>query len=365
MKILEADILNRAIINIPPPKGIDSMLWESFLEKLAQVRPYLWENHKDAVSTNFLEPGISAVLTLPTGAGKSTLSELKIASCLYSGKKVIYLVPTHALEDQVSKNLKVLFTDFRSDNSEFDSEYTEIGDNESFPISVMTPERCLTLINLNSDLFASIGLIVFDEFHLINGKNIQKDRRSLDAMYCLTSLLSLVPNADFLLISAMVENGSEISEWIGTILNRECKLFNSSWKPTRQLHGCLVFEENKIKILSEKLQRAIKERRTKGPPISLRNQMGIVPHCFFSLKNVWETNENKDYYRIQLLEDEVLLGINDVWKLTTNRNEIAANLGIHFSNLGLKTLIFVDDPRIAQSTSKRISAGLDKRKNCL
>lgn len=77
--------------------------------KISKERPYLWENHKDAVDTNFLDPGISSVLTLPTGAGKSTLSELKIASCLYSGRKVIYLVPTHALEDQVNKNLKTFF----------------------------------------------------------------------------------------------------------------------------------------------------------------------------------------------------------------------------------------------------------------
>lgn len=363
LKLLEEDILSRGVINIPAPKGVDSILWESFLAKLAKERPYLWENHKNAIDTNFLEPGISSVLTLPTGAGKSTLSELKIASCIYSGKYVIYIVPTHALEDQVNKNLKNLFSEYEPENSEFDGEYTELGKLNSFPVMVMTPERCLTLLNMTPDLFEMIGLIVFDEFHLVNGKNIQKDRRSVDAMYCLVSLLSIVPNSDFLLISAMVENGQEISEWIQNTLNRECKLFNSSWKPTRQLHGCLVFEEKEIKMLVQKVKLANSLKKTNSPPMNLRREMAITPHCFFSLKNVWETDNDNDYYRTKLLDENVLLGLNTNWKLTTNRNDIAAKLGTHFSKLGLKTLIFVDNPKIANSTAQKINKDLSDRKN--
>ena len=54
LKILEADILNRAVINTSTPKGVDNMKWKNFLGKLASTRPYLWENHKTAVETNFL-----------------------------------------------------------------------------------------------------------------------------------------------------------------------------------------------------------------------------------------------------------------------------------------------------------------------
>ncbi len=363
LKILEKDISNRGVINISPPKGLDPILWESFLAKLAKDRPYLWENHKDVLNTNFLELGISSVLTLPTGAGKSTLTELKIASCLYSGKKVIYLVPTHALKDQVIKNLMTLFTEFKPAQIEVDAEFTEFGESNSFPISVLTPERCLTLLNMSSDLLNGIGLIVFDEFHLINGKNIQKDRRAIDAMYCLISLLTTIPNSDFLLISAMVENGIEIAEWIQTILGRECKLFNSSWKPTRQLHGCLIFEHKEIYTLQEEILKNFTTKKTINPPKKLIEEMEIIPHCFFSLKNIWETVDDSDYYRIQLLNEKILLGINNKWHLTTNRNDIAAKLGIHFSKLGLKTLIFVDDPRIANSTSQKINETLIGRKN--
>lgn len=363
LKILEEGIFDRGVINIPPPKTIDQILWKQFLEKLALDRPYLWDNHKEAVNTNFLEVGTSAVITLPTGSGKSTLSELKIASCLISKKRVIYLTPTHALEDQVKKNLMTLFSEYQPHFTEFDGEYTELDQEEAFPILVMTPERCLTFINLNSDFFQTIGLVVFDEFHLIHGTDIRKDRRSIDAMFCLISLFTIIPQSDYLLISAMVQNGEEVREWIASITKRECILFNSSWKPTRQLHGCLVFEDNEIKSLKRSIRLEQTLGKTKLPSTRLKTNASAVPHCFFSLKNVWETVDDQDYFRTQILDNAVLLGINNWWGLTSNRNEIAARLGIHFSSLGLKTLLFVDDPRIANATAQKISEGLIGKNN--
>jgi ATP-dependent RNA helicase DOB1 len=363
LKILEGDILKRGVINIPTPNGIDAQAWRIFLEKLSSQRPYLWENHKDAVNTDFLNPSISAILTLPTGAGKSTLSELKIASCLISGKKVIYLVPTHALEDQVNKSLATLFEEYKPELIELDAEFTEWEDSNSFPILVMTPERCLTLLNTSEDDFQNVGLIVFDEFHLIHGTDIHKDRRAVDAMYCIISLFTLIPQADYLLISAMVENGNEIREWVQKITQRECLLFNSSWKPTRQLHGCLVFEEDEVLSLRRLANDEKVAGKRKGPSVNLKKSMNIYPHCLFSLKNIWETVQNTDYLRTKILYEKVLLDVNKSWNLTTNRNNIAAKLAIHFSTMGLKTLIFVDNPGTATSTAKKINDSL-LRPNC-
>lgn len=363
LKLLEEDIFTRAIIDIPPPSGVDPVLWQTFLEKLAIDRPYLWENHKDALNTNFLDPGISAVLTFPTGAGKSTLSELKIASCLYSGRKVIYLVPTHALEDQVSSNLRPLFSEFEPINIEFGSEFTDFDEIDGFPIVVMTPERCLTFLNINPDFFNRIGLVVFDEFHLIHGTDIKKDRRSVDAMYCLLSIFTLATHADYLLISAMVENGSEIASWIAEITSRECHVFSSTWKPTRQLHGCLIFEERKIIGLNEIINEYRRNATTQAPPAKLKGELIIDPFCFFSLKNIWETEDDNDYLKSKILSHSTFLGISNRWQLTSNRNFIAADLAIHFSSLGLKTLVFVDDPRITNSTARRIAEALSERNN--
>ena len=56
-----------------------------------------------------MDVGRSAVLVLPTGAGKTTISELKIAATLAAGRKVIFLVPTLALVDQLRDDLAESF----------------------------------------------------------------------------------------------------------------------------------------------------------------------------------------------------------------------------------------------------------------
>lgn len=363
LEILEGEIYQRGVITIPVPVGVDSTLWKEFLTKLAESRPYLWENHKAAVTTNFLNPGISAVLTLPTGAGKTTLSELKIASALYARGKVVYLVPTHALEDQVNQNLKDLFTEYQNINFEIDGEYSDIEEMNSFPILVMTPERCLSLVNTSSELFNNVNLVAFDEFHLIHGTDIKKDRRAVDAMYCLLQLFTMLPQADYLLISAMVENGEEIRQWIQQITGRECKLFSSTWKPTRQLHGCIVYDKTKVDQLQGRLNEARRHATTRGVPVAIKNSLVITPECFFSLKNIWETENDEDYFRTQITDTSVKLTTGANWNLTSNRNVIATTLAVHFARLKLKTLVFVDNPRICKSVSESINEQLSDQQN--
>lgn len=366
LKLLETEIYQRAVVNIPAPPRLDAILWWDFLKRLAAGRPYLWENHQQVIGDGFLEIGVSAILTLPTGAGKSTLSELKIATSVISGKKVLYLVPTHALEFQVKRNLNALFDITVQDTLIRDGEYTELAGDDSASIMVMTPERCLTILNLSPETFTNIGLVVFDEFHLIHG--IPNNRRAIDAMYCLLNLFETVPQGDFLLISAMVENGEEIAQWIASILGRECRLFNSIWKPTRQLQGCVVYQKTDINSMNELVRKVKAESTTVHPGRGLQNQLHLQPYCFFSVKSLWESKRMKDYYTAPITHRHVSLAAkknswNRQWSLTPNRNMVAGQLALHFAEMGLKTLVFVKDPKAALSTSKVIENGLSRKAN--
>jgi D-beta-D-heptose 7-phosphate kinase/D-beta-D-heptose 1-phosphate adenosyltransferase len=66
----------------------------------------MWPNHRQAVQREFHQTGVSGVVVLPTGAGKTTVSSLKIAGVLARGKKVVFLAPTHALVGQTQRALK-------------------------------------------------------------------------------------------------------------------------------------------------------------------------------------------------------------------------------------------------------------------
>ena len=67
-----------AITNIPPPPGSDNGFWQRWVAYRAKKFPFVWPNHRKAIEQGFHESGKSAVLVLPTGAGKTTVSSLKI-----------------------------------------------------------------------------------------------------------------------------------------------------------------------------------------------------------------------------------------------------------------------------------------------
>ena len=79
---------------------------------MSRDRPYLWRNHRNAIDMGYLERGVSSAISFPTGGGKSTLAELKIAVALLLGQKVVFLAPTNALVDQTATALKKTFEDF-------------------------------------------------------------------------------------------------------------------------------------------------------------------------------------------------------------------------------------------------------------
>ena len=71
-------------------------------------------------------------------------------------------------------------------------------DSIDFPeIIVTTPERCLMLQSLQPDGFAEVGLVMFDECHLLHPREADRSRRSIDAMLCLLNLTQLAPTPIF------------------------------------------------------------------------------------------------------------------------------------------------------------------------
>lgn len=340
-----------ALINIPVPEGVDVDRWKRFLHKRCmQGRPFIWKNHGSAIYNHFLDLGVSSIFTYPTGAGKSTIVQLKIASSILADRRVIVLVPTHALESQMKRELSAIFKEnfFQQmfAGGEF-SEYFE-GENEQ-KIMVMTPERCLTVLSDASDRFNNVGLVIFDEFHLMGAQESGNDSRSLTAMFTMLEIFEKLPQVDFVLLSAMVKNSHDIADWLKSVTDRECLVFDDKWKPTRQLQGCLVYEQSEIKKLQD-------EARTN--PLNKSNKklvasMLATPWSLFCLKTVWDSQQIRDYSRVKLLNHQISLGISSTTrKLTPNRNQVACQIASAFVQNGLRVMIFVDTPRSAQSIQK-------------
>lgn len=340
-----------ALIHIPVPEGVDAERWKSFLhERCMHGRPFIWKNHGFAIYNRFLDLGVSSIFTYPTGAGKSTIVQLKIASSILADRRVIVLVPTHALESQMKRELSAIFKENFSQQMFAGGEFSEyfVEENKQ-EIVVMTPERCLTVLGDASDKFNDVGLVVFDEFHLMGAQESGNDSRSLTAMFTMLEIFEKLPQVDFVLLSAMVKNSHDIADWLKSVTHRECLVFDDKWKPTRQLQGCLVYEQAEIKQL-QKIARTNPQHKSKKKLVA---SMLATPWSLFCLKTVWDSQKVRDYSRVKLLNHQISLGISPTTRtLTPNRNQVACQIASAFVQNGLRVMIFVDTPRSAQSIQK-------------
>ncbi|WP_353391430.1 DEAD/DEAH box helicase [Ruegeria sp. HU-ET01832] len=349
MSRLVGSVRASMLVRTPVPKGANSNEWTEWLATQSRSRPFLWSNHQNAISTGYLDCGQSMVMTSPTGSGKTTLSVLKIAATRCASKSVVYLAPTHALCDQVETDLsdEVGYLDPKSVE---DLELLELGERLP-PLSVMTPERCLALLGAAPELFENVGLLVFDEFHLIGASQAEKltsaDGRSIDAMLALMTFLVRRPDADLLLLSAMVSNGEQIKEWLISITGREVEAFNDPWKPTRQLRSCAIYDSKEI---FESATTAMKEGSKFVP---------ARPYGLFSLIAGWHPQRPEKLAIRPLSEATPPLTLNKRNDLTSNRNIVAAQIAADFAGIGKRVIVFCQDTRGCGSIADSVDSLLE------
>ena len=363
------DLLDTGIVNVPPPTGIDGSVWLGQMRSFAERRPFLWRNHRQALANGYLNVGTSSAVSFPTGAGKSTLAELKIATAIVRSKKVVFLAPTLALVDQTTRTLGEAFPDvevFREKTSDLSLEV----DNQEFPaIAVMTPEHCLALLNFAPKLFEEVELIVFDECHLLHPRSEDKSRRAVDAMMCILNLSIFAPSADLLFLSAMMKNSEEVSLWIRDLTGRPCLSLDLLWKPTRQVRGCVVYSGVKIQELNERLRTDRQIHVTKDAPQSTKREMLAEPYAFFCLNQTWNTTKRDDYSLQKLLDEKVKLSVGSYlqkgapnstarWYLTPNGVQVSQKLAEEISKKGLKTIVFIQTIPWVISANNSVCANL-------
>lgn len=352
---LARDFPESSIANIPTPNGCDPLRWINGVSGIAKKRPYLWQNHLDAIKNGYLDVGISSAISFPTGAGKSTLSELKILSTLSANNKVVFLAPTLALVDQTARALDSAFPNATVEREHASDDPFSFEADNLPAITVMTPERCLTLMGFEPTLFSKVGLIVFDECHLLHTNDVSKGTRAVDAMLCVLNALELAPQADMLLLSAMMSNSDDIAGWLESIMGRRCLSLSMNWKPTRQARGCLVYPDHEITALKKLVSDKRAEGSTVSPTEKFKKTLGARPQGFFGLKIKWDSLAREDYSLMHLLNEPVALSLNPYWQLTPNCNQVASALSaaaVGTSGQPLKTLIFCQTTVNSNSAAK-------------
>ncbi len=355
------------LTRVPPPDGADPEFWRRWLVFRAGRAPYVWRNHRAALARGFYQTGTSAVLVLPTGAGKTTVSVLKIAGTLARGKKVIFLAPTHALVDQLTDDLQALFPPDQFSlqvSGDFDSLLLE--DEQLNDIEVMTPERCLAMLSFAPDAFANVGLLVFDECHLLS-PSARKIGRALDSMLCLLAFQAAVPEADLLLLSAMLQNGRELAAWIEDLTGRPAKATELLWKPSRQARGVVVYDDAVIAhcerdaMVEQRRLNLLQGKRAKSLRKGAEAKLAARPWVLWGLQHNWRNAEGSHGFSRVTDGDLSLSGgfeNGEIWA-SPNSNKVAAAIARNASGTGLKSIVFVNTKADAVRTAADIAATLE------
>jgi len=350
-------MIDSSILLLPVPSGSDEIKWRGWLNFRALKKPLLWLNHQIALKKNFHAPGQSAILVLPTGAGKTTISEFKIAATLSAGKRVVFLAPTNALVDQLRRDLAVSLPGKIFDlDTDYDADLLTTIKGALPGLTVMTPEKCLAVLNFNPAAFDEVGLVIFDECHSLSAE-AGSLRRALDGMLVILRLTPLLPELDFLFLSAMIQDPQTFAEWISQLTTKNCFPIDLLWKPSRQARGVVVYPSQQIDEIEaastshqhELDRQAVAKGKTlsKGLQTAAGKQLYAVPYALFGLVSNWHPDRPNDICIRKLSDDAIELNhefsSSRIVHAKSNGNEVSKQIGIAAANGGLKTIIFMNN----------------------
>ena len=200
---------------LPPNNWVDALKKRDFLQELWPSQQLLGEKEVYA--------GASAIVQMPTSAGKTRATELVIRSSFIAGRTslAVIVAPFRALCHEISDAFKEAFrsesvsvdelTDVLQPDFDFEfllSENFEILTQKR--ILIVTPEKLLYVLRHTPELADSIGLIIYDEGH-----QFDSGTRGVTYELLLTSLKRRIPkDAQIVLISAVISNAEAIGSWL-------------------------------------------------------------------------------------------------------------------------------------------------------
>ncbi len=251
--IVNRRIENSARRSLPQYSGLPVEAWRPALGKKSFLRE-LWPAQR-LLGQRSVFAGGSAVVQMPTSAGKSRATELIIRSAFLSGRASLAIVvgPFRALCHEIRESLARAFrgedisVNELSDVFQRDFDIDELVSGRA--ILVITPEKLVYVLRHVPELAGRIGLLVLDEGHQFDA-----GPRGVTYELLVTSLKGMIPAAaQKVLISAVITNASEIAKWLngddggvvaGTdLLPTERSVAFASWKTQLgQLH--FVVPEN-------------------------------------------------------------------------------------------------------------------------
>ncbi len=232
----------------------DSYRWERYLKLLARgvgqdvyASPSvseLWPSQLAALRGGLLSSNASAVIKMPTSAGKTRVAELAIVHTLVTqpGAKCIYVAPYRALVSELQHVFMSLLSDLgfqvASVVGSYESDAFEEELAREADVLVVTPEKLDLLFRLQRELVSQVRLVILDEGQLVDDRV-----RGVKFDILLTRLKRTLPEARVLFASAVVpqESLEELATWFARQV--PATIVSSDWRPAIQRYARLEWRQ--------------------------------------------------------------------------------------------------------------------------
>ncbi|HEV2548726.1 MAG TPA: DEAD/DEAH box helicase [Stellaceae bacterium] len=199
---------------LPLASGLTLDAWRSPLVKPHFPRE-LWPAQMKICDAGLLK-GRSAIIQMPTSAGKTRATELIIRSAFLSERTslTVIVAPFRSLCHDIRADLAVAFAGENvALNEATDSYQLDLSLDEMLArktILIVTPEKLLYMLRRVPELSEGIGLVIYDEGHQFEGM-----ARGPTYELLLTSLkVTLLAGTQVVLISAVIGNARDVAAWL-------------------------------------------------------------------------------------------------------------------------------------------------------
>lgn len=200
-------------------------------------KPYLLTDFQKELFENLKEEKYISI-SAPTSSGKSFILKKYIESVLSDNDSycVFYIVPSRALINQVSEELRTEMLDVRIKNVFIETEVTEKGK----VIYVITPERAIKIIN--SDIGIKLpNLIFIDEIQNVENE----DGRGNLFEYVYEELSRVSKDTKIIAAGPYISNPQEVYK---ELFNKDSTVVETELSPVFQLRTVIKFDADNISL---------------------------------------------------------------------------------------------------------------------
>jgi len=201
---------------LPRFSRLSANKWVDAIQKSIKIRE-LWPSQRLLGEKGVLS-GASAVIQMPSSAGKTKATELIIRSAFLSQRTslAVIVAPFRALCHEIHDSLSAAF---KGENISV-NEPSDVMQQDLIPglmtllnrqhVIIITPEKLHYILRHEPDIACNIGLAIYDEGHLFDDPG-----RGVNYELLLSFIKARLPqDSQTVLISAVIGNTDQISNWL-------------------------------------------------------------------------------------------------------------------------------------------------------